>query len=513
MIHIKQITWLNFPDYLSEGVDKAVTNIKNLGSITLILWKNWCGKTTLLKNLNSYIKKVNKPREGAIQYDNDKWNSDNIPVVVNYIPSSRSWQFGVDTGLLSTQDIDADINTKRMTNSSGNWEEFVNQAYTRYTRLLSHLAAIDSDEKIRPHVMIDQVIENVNRLIPEKLELLRESDRLVVVGKTTKTPLNFAVLSSGEQELVALWLECMTFAIRKVYTNAKTEFKLLLLDEPDVHIHPDLQLRFLEFLMKIVEQFEMQVIIWTHSLAFLAAANSPDIKVIWMQKLSQTLMAKSVNEYIEKCLPVVWGHGLVQMLLKNRILLVEWPDDEEFWRTVQRSSQFKISYQAENCGGKDEMDDVENAIWNLYGVIWWEEEYKIALSLKDRDWWTWKRSHKQYVSCYFTDCFELENIILCEEFLHSYDKGRETLSKDIGITDRKGADIKLQLSSILENITWEKKRRRECYIECAKILWSIIIQLLDSTLRIEDLSEYSIINFVGKEFIEELLSNKNDIWE
>ena len=48
-------------------------------------------------------------------------------------------------------------------------------------------------------------------------------------------------LSSGESELIALAIEVLVFAYQ-IGAN-----KLLLLDEPDVHLHPDLQQKFVGF--------------------------------------------------------------------------------------------------------------------------------------------------------------------------------------------------------------------------------------------------------------------------
>jgi len=47
--------------------------------------------------------------------------------------------------------------------------------------------------------------------------------------------------------------------------------RILLIDEPDAHIHPDLQTRFADFIFRIAERFELQVAIVTHSTSLLAS--------------------------------------------------------------------------------------------------------------------------------------------------------------------------------------------------------------------------------------------------
>lgn len=45
----------------------------------------------------------------------------------------------------------------------------------------------------------------------------------------------------------------------------------LLLDEPDVHLHPDLQYKLGLFLKEIVSKNNIKIIIATHSTAFIGA--------------------------------------------------------------------------------------------------------------------------------------------------------------------------------------------------------------------------------------------------
>jgi predicted ATP-dependent endonuclease of OLD family len=44
---------------------------------------------------------------------------------------------------------------------------------------------------------------------------------------------------------------------------------LLLLDEPDVHLHPDLQSRLVKFLVKLIDEFDFDILMATHSTSIL----------------------------------------------------------------------------------------------------------------------------------------------------------------------------------------------------------------------------------------------------
>lgn len=62
--------------------------------------------------------------------------------------------------------------------------------------------------------------------------------------------------------------------------------KLLLVDEPDAHLHPDKQERLIEALETAAEEFEAQVILTTHS-PHIARAASPKVNLVWIQEGKQ----------------------------------------------------------------------------------------------------------------------------------------------------------------------------------------------------------------------------------
>ena len=57
-------------------------------------------------------------------------------------------------------------------------------------------------------------------------------------------------ISSGESELISLGIEFLVFGEE---LQAEKD-NWLLIDEPDVHLHPDLQARLVRFLEKLVKE-------------------------------------------------------------------------------------------------------------------------------------------------------------------------------------------------------------------------------------------------------------------
>jgi energy-coupling factor transporter ATP-binding protein EcfA2 len=59
------------------------------------------------------------------------------------------------------------------------------------------------------------------------------------------------------------------------------EPKIMLIDEPDAHLHPDKQERLIETLERAAKEFETQIILTTHS-PHITRAASPSAKLVWM---------------------------------------------------------------------------------------------------------------------------------------------------------------------------------------------------------------------------------------
>jgi predicted ATPase len=83
----------------------------------------------------------------------------------------------------------------------------------------------------------------------------------------------------------------------------------LLLDEPDVHLHPDLQSRLIKFLVRLAKDFDFTVMIATHSTAILGAlAGAEKSKVTFMQAREKELVFEEIGEILRRVLPVFGAH-------------------------------------------------------------------------------------------------------------------------------------------------------------------------------------------------------------
>lgn len=118
---------------------------------------------------------------------------------------------------------------------------------TSYLRKLQDSPEIRQDPS--RNFRIDR-LDKINRLLAN-LSLTQEGSDFVFRNSTGEL-VQPDQISSGESEAVSLAAELMHF-----FENANpTKFNILLLDEPDVHLHPDLQARLAKFLIALVEELD-----------------------------------------------------------------------------------------------------------------------------------------------------------------------------------------------------------------------------------------------------------------
>lgn len=132
----------------------------------------------------------------------------------------------------------------------------------------------------KPWIQINQLFNEMELPFelnnPEEVNM-RDMYTPVIRNSLTKETINFSDLSSGERVLVSLvfWL---------FNSNDKGVFpKILLLDEPDAHLHPSMTKQFLHILNNVLcLKYDVRVILTTHSPSTVAIA--PEESLFIMKK-------------------------------------------------------------------------------------------------------------------------------------------------------------------------------------------------------------------------------------
>jgi predicted ATPase len=153
--------------------------------------------------------------------------------------------------------------------------------------------------------------------------------------------INFSDLSSGEKAIVRLILWSYS-------DSGNNKHKLLMMDEFDAHLNPSMAKMFIAIVEDVlVKQFEMQVIMTTHSPSTVAYCKEESL--FWMENFSLT--QKTKNEVIELLTPGILTFRKDRLLLlttKENIIFTEGETDIDY-----------IKAAAEVLGFKDIIDKCE----------------------------------------------------------------------------------------------------------------------------------------------------------
>ena len=263
----------------------------NLNKINILLGKNGCGKSRLLKKLDE---KLIEMKEG---YGRIKYITPERGGTLLHEPS-------FDRNLI-------DPNWIRATRRVNQYAQFRQLSISQYKRLeLAVLREIESDlgkrkdEKYKFDIYISRLNSLLDNIRINRTDELFEICSLVDGGQNKIDPNH---ISSGEAELISLGIECLVFSKERIPGKEN----ILFLDEPDVHLHPDLQVRLMYFLKDIVEEGDCKVLIATHSTALIGALeNYQYIHLEFMRSGQTRFLFKSINDKFRKILPVFGAHPL-----------------------------------------------------------------------------------------------------------------------------------------------------------------------------------------------------------
>ncbi len=385
--------------------------LTNLSKINIILGKNGCGKSTILRCVNSRrreivnfgsLKLINPERGGFLIEE------PNIEKELNSNPSL--------------------LTESRNTNQQS---QFKQQSIALY-RMLQDIVARElegavkdnkTNEELRP-MLFDSYIDKINSLL-EQVEIKRHNSTFKIYKKGTIEEINSKNISSGESELISLGIEALAFSKESILEKTN----ILLLDEPDVHLHPDLQVKLIMFLKNLIENDNFIIIIATHSTAMLGALeNYADTHIEFMTSDQKVLEFKSVTEVYKKILPVFGAHPLSNLFNEAPVFLVEGEDDERIWQQAVRTSIGAIKIYPCPCGSIEQISNYETEVKNIIKAVYNNAK---AYSLRDSDGITDSIEDDLPIIKFRLICRNAENLLLSDEVLTSLSINWEDLKNKI----------------------------------------------------------------------------------
>lgn len=372
-------------------------NLKNLNKINILLGKNGCGKSTLLRAVKR-----------SVELLPDTFTKS------SYITPERGGALSYEAGLEQNFYTNKDwVTNERRGNQQSNFRQQSAAQFSRLERLVLREFEDDQRNKKFP-VYIDKINSLLDNIYIERAEV-----SFKIFDKENHQELKPNEISSGESELISLGIEVLSFG--KECDDAKEN--VLFLDEPDVHLHPDLQVRLMTFLQDLVMTTKAVIVISTHSTAILGALNDYEyIHVAFMQKGNRDLTFGSVTDAYKKVLPVFGAHPLSNLFNQAPVLIVEGEDDERIWQKAVRSSTGRIKlYPCSTDDGISKIKEFEEDAEKIISAVY---DSAKAFSLRDRDDVDVEEELNDlpHVVRLRLSCRSAENLILSDEALQSIGK-------------------------------------------------------------------------------------------
>jgi predicted ATPase len=370
-------------------------NLTGLSKINILLGKNGSGKSTLLKKVESNF-------------------TDDLKGELNYVTPERGGSLKFNSSVEQNDSDNRDW-TKGQKNQN-QWSSFKNYSVTQYRRLeILSLREIETNQTVRQNLghTFNTIIDKINALLTNVKIVRTAKGDFELFTKTTDVKIEPNQISSGESELISLAIECLTFE-----KSCDAALKnLLLIDEPDVHLHPDLQVKFVEFLVELVNTNKFTVIVATHSTAILGALlNYEHSRFAILNNGSTTAVFKQIDLKYKAILPIFGAHPLSNLFNQSPIFLVEGEDEERIFQQAIRSSNGQLKLYPCAVGGVGNLPDYETSVIEILRGVY---DNATGYSLRDRDEGEEGIDDNPPLIRFRTSCRASENLLLCDEVLET----------------------------------------------------------------------------------------------
>lgn len=465
--------------------------LNDLDKINLVLGKNGSGKSTLLKEIDTNLS-----------------NDDRIGVI-KYITPERGGSLSYDPNV-----------ERNMTNNS-NWlvssrrknqfNQFKEQTMVQYRKLeILSLRRIEKNLELRQNLeyTFDNVIEKINALL-DNIYLKRTDSDFSIFSKSSDEEIPSTSISSGEAELISLAIESLAFKEESI----ENKQNILLFDEPDLHLHPDLQMKFAKFLINLFKDRDIYyLIIATHSTSLIGGFSaSPNTRLSFQKSNGKVLNFEPINESYKKVIPIFGAHPLSNVFNETPIFLVEGEDEIRIWQQAIRSSEGSLKLYPCSVDGIGNMNEFEAHSNEIIESVY---DNAVGYSLRDGDGTTEELDDLSNFIRFRLNCRNSENLLLSDECLTSLEITFDDLVMRIehwlemsedhphfevmnnfleSGFDRRNFDTKVIRNDLLGIIGSPKP-------------WEIVVGQTIGMMRFDGENESSIVNYLGEKLYNHLLN-------
>lgn len=446
-IHETQLS-VGRPPYLGGGAWR----LEGLTDITVLFGKNGSGKSALLRGLSSQA-----------------------PDGRHLTVPERPGQMQTNPALLNDESSAATRSANRQQNTLNDYR---NRTFTRLQVLIQkrgfHLKPGSMDDTIHD---IELLLKD---LLPDFTFTMTGENPYYRLQRTDGSDVtDVSQVSSGEIGMITLALDLVT--ICGIWHLEEREKRLLLIDEPDTHLHPDLQEYLAAFLLKLVDKYKVQIIVATHSTTLLSALGyhgKERASAIYLNRSDAPQKAIQFTKHLQEISACLGGHALMGPLFGSPLFLVEGDDDYRIWSQVPRHHIIKLAVLP--CEG-DEIFKYQKSLEQVFASLRTSTTPPAGYTLLDGDKSlpvpaTTPQTHVPFMQL---GCHESENLYLTNEVLTVLDldwnRAKEKIkaeahrfgSKKAALLacdswDRQTTDIKLlinELEQVLDSkhVHWTKR--------------------------------------------------------
>lgn len=301
-------------------------------------------------------------------------------------------------------------------------------------------------EAIVGSLIPDFLVEMVVATPPYVLTRISSQERITEIDQ----------LSSGEAQLLTIGLDIVTMAA--IWELEGRSERVMLIDEPDAHIHPDLQARFADFLCRVGDRFSLQIVVSTHSTSLLSALGQfggEKASVVYMDRLMLECRAKRFDAIARELSACLGGHVLMGPLFGASLLLVEGDDDYRIWSQVPRHHVISVSVIP--CNG-DEIKKYQATLELILGSLCQPAAVPLGFAVLDGDKAVptpTAENQQRLIRFVGMRCHEAENLYLTDTVLadlgHTWISACEAICSEANRFGNKSDEL-------LECVNWDREK-------------------------------------------------------
>lgn len=467
-----------------------------LNKINIIMGRNGAGKSRFLRDIEDMTSR-------SKQHFN-----------VRYVSPERAGSFKRDGNVLTNMSSNPDwLRQTRAVNQATNFKAasamLFREAEVLYLRRLASTPEIRMDTS--RNFEADR-LGKVNQLLTN-IELVMGNADFEFRSLTNGETIAPDAISSGESEAVALAAEILYF----FDTIDPTKFNVLLLDEPDVHLHPDLQARLGKLIIAMLDEFadnaeNIAVCLSTHSAPLVCSlADSKYVSIGTKSFEVNAVTLKPTSDQLRKVAPF-FGHPLSLSLSEDAALILEGEDDERVWQQAARASQGRIKVFPVLAGNVDQQGKLERFCVDLLATLY---DNPIAFSLRDGDGVIDEPlEHNLPLKRYRLDCYAIENVLLTDPCLAVMNTTWDGFVEKAGAwiaAHPHHADIGMLQQAIasadrLRHTKIKNIRQLICAVLDCRKPWEVVVGRAIGALTKNDLANSNmLIAFLGAEMVGDVI--------